>query len=167
MKEDNPWDKFWEFFQNGGWIFIAIGAVIIGHIMNKRVDPYYSKKVYKNKLADEYGVTVELLMKWADRYFPDDIKANYVGEKVQRVKEGYFYKYLGKPEEFPKNIADEIIFSKQGFADSFFMDMSTLRRKIQKIEAPEEVIGMSYEDYGKVKTFPPKYASKIYNYLEK
>lgn len=165
MEEEKKESKFVKFFKDFGWVLAVVLTLgLIFFIINRKSDDS-PKKILKSKLAKQYGVSVELMMNWAKLLFPENIKSIYVGEKVQTVKIEYFHHYLGKPEERPKTEAGDIL-TKEDFATAFFMNRSTLRRKIQKLEEPEVTIGMSQEVYKSLKTFPPKQARLIFEYLE-
>jgi len=134
MKEEEKYEQVWDFFIRWGiWILPGASALVVYYI-NRKNDPFYSKKISKSDLAKQYGVSVEVMMNWAKLFFPEDVKTLYVGEKVKKVKIGYFHKYLGKPEERPKSMADEHILTKEDLNTAFFKDRSVIRRNIKKIE---------------------------------
>ena len=165
MEEDDKSKKLGKFFQEWGlWLFLGVSD-LIAWIIHRKFNPFYSDKISKSDLAKEYGVSVEVMMNWSKLFFPEDIKRLYVGEKVKKVKIGYFHKYLGKPEERPKSMTDEYILTKEDLNNAFFKDRSVIRRNIQKIENHQETIKMSYEDYKQMRFLPPKHARLVVDYL--
>jgi len=147
------------------WITIAVGALILLAlaIFNRHDD---TKEVYKAALAKRYGVTAELLMQWGKKFCPWKVQLVYAGSKIKKVRVGYFDQYLGDPEERPKNLKDEPIWTKKDICKALFIEGTTLGRRIKEIETPKDVINMSQEAYTNTRKFPPLHTKLILDYMD-
>jgi len=163
MKEEEKDNKVIEFFKRYWLIFVMMFALGLAFLFKGKPKP--PTKISKKDLADQYGVPVELLMKWASRFLPEEYKTIYVGEKVKTVNQEPFYEHLGKPKNRPKTSEGKVILSKADLAESLFLNQSTLMRNIKKIPKPEVLIGISYEVYKSSRTFPPKQTQMIIDYF--
>ena len=146
------------------WIAVGFGAIILGIAWVLRHDD--SRRVYKAELSEKYGVTSDMLMNWGKKFCPLKVRLFYVGSKIKRVRVGYFEKYLGDPDERPKNLKGESIWTKKEICKALFIEGTTLSRRINEIEEPKSVIKMTRKAFRDSRKFPPLHIKLILDYME-
>lgn len=146
------------------WLGVALGVIVLVIAWVFRHDD--SKRVYKSELSDKYGVTSDMLMKWGKKFCPLKVRLFYAGSKIKRVRVGYFEKYLGDPDERPKNLKGEPIWTKKEICKALFIEGTTLTRRINEIEEPKSVIKMSRKAFRDTRKFPPLHIKLLLDYME-
>ena len=159
-EEEKPDNDRWEII-----IFFTIIAFFVA-LINFLKNQEWQKRTYKKTMAKRYGLAApETLIKWINLYCPKDIVDKYVGNKKHFIRDIDITTHLGKPESYPKDEKENDISSKSEIAQFLHLTSRTFSRRIQAIEEPENVIGMSLEQYKNQKRFPPKYVHLIIDHL--
>ena len=161
MEEPNKPNNFGDDFYF--WLAVAVGAFIVAVAWIFRHDN--TERVYKSELAEKYGVSSNLLMKWGKFFCPLKVRLFYIGSKIKRVRVGYFEKYLGDPDERPKNLKGEPIWTKKEICKALFIEGTTLARRINEIEEPKSVIKMTRKAFRGTRKFPPHHVKLILDYM--
>ena len=118
----------------------------------------YSPLVNKSALAKSYGVSVRTLMKWVKLFCPKITTEYYVGSKKQKVRLKSITQHLGKAADYPKDGKGRILNNRIAIQKAFNIGQDTLARHINKLEEPEQQIGMTLATYKQLHQFPPKYS---------
>lgn len=167
MNNDDFWDKFWEFIKKGGGLIIGFLVwLLLLEFLKKTQPPRVPDYEYKSVLAEEYGVSVDILMGWVDRFLPEEYQKRLKG-KVKTIDPHILHKHLGEPKDRPKNDSGEYIFYKPQIAEYLNMTPKTFKRRMNKIEDPEISIQMKMETYSKCDVLPPRYVFFILLYFGK
>lgn len=141
-------------------IVLLIGAFLL--IVFGWISSRLERRVLKSEIAKGYGISTKKLMNWVRLTCPEDVRQKYVGTKVKKIKPSELYCHIGKPKDRPKDKKGRLIRDKDEISWTLNIVTSTLKRRLQEIENPEEVIGMSYESFaGMRKELPPRQVELI------
>ena len=108
----------------------------------------------KSRLAKAYGVSTITLMIWIEKFCPEDISKKYVGDRINNVRIGDIYPYLGMP-------IHNVSTSKKELAIRCLLSKSSLRRKLSQSADFEETIKLSLKEYNQMKFVPPIFFKRI------
>lgn len=127
---------------------------------------FFKPSANKSDIATNYKVSVKTLMKWISVFCPQHIIVRYVGTKKQKMKSEAIYPHLGHPFDYPKDNKARILNERKAICRAFDIGEDTLSRRIKEIESPKETIGISLDNYRKLRSFPPKQSKLIVEYLK-
>lgn len=136
------------------WLLIICCLLVTVYIINSLPVGFFSKKKYsKSDLAKYYKVDKKTFNKWIVFWkITNGILADYIKRKqLSRTEAGFIIYRLGNPEIFPVLSKKEIIEDSNG-------SYKSLRESVRLY--PEH-FGICYEDFLRMKKFPPSIANKI------
>ena len=137
------------------FIFIGIIVALLCYLLFSILQPFFflKKKYSKQYLAQHYKVDKKTFNKWSIFWKnANGILDDYPKRKLLTIEEVKFIKEkLGDPRTFPVMSKKDIITKAEG-------TYKTLRKSVEKY--PHQ-FGIAYDDFLRMKKFPPAIAQKI------